>query len=132
MAQAPDRLEGVWEAERYEIRSGPVHSLVGRIFFADGQWTVLFLVVGDDGLPHRGSGEGGGYTLRGDSLVFDHQFNFSTGEAMAGLPASPLQMIARSAADAPREPSRIELNGDRLTIFFPSGNAMTFRRIRRR
>ena len=46
----------------------------------------------------------------------------TTGEAMAGLPVSPLQRIARTAADAPREPSRIELNGDRLTIFFPSNS----------
>jgi len=129
-AQENDRtLEGVWAAERYVLRDGPTHQVTGRIFFTQTEWTVLFFVVDEDGEPRRGSGEGGSYTLQGNRLVFSHLFNLSTGEAMAGLPASPLRMESRAALEAQTEPSTIEVSGDRLTIAFPSGNAMVFRRL---
>ncbi len=122
-------LEGVWSAERYVMRAGPTHEVAGRIFFAEGEWTVLFFVMGDDGEPHRGSAEGGTYTLRGEELVFSHLFHLSQGEEMPGLAHSPLRMTVSPAAEAATEPSTIEVLGDRLTIFFPSGNSLVFRRM---
>ncbi len=124
----PRSIEGARHADAYVLASGERHAVVGHIFFASGQWTVLFFVTDGDGEPRRGSGEGGSYTLEGDRLVFTHLFNLSVGEAMAGLPESPLRMVARAAAGAPTEETTARIEGDRLTLDFPSGNSMTFSR----
>lgn len=119
-------IVGGWEAIEYELASGPRHSIRGRIFFTSDEWQVLFFVMqGDE--PLRGSGEGGRYSLEGEELTFEHLFHFSVGDALEGLPASPLTMTARDG-EGPLEPSRIELKGDALTLHFPSGNSMSFRR----
>ena len=100
----------------------------GRIFFAERDWQVLFFVIDEGGEVRRGSAEGGTYTLDGDQLVFSHLFNLSVGDEMVGLPAAELRMISRSPEGAPLEPTDIRIDGDLLTLFFPSGNRMTFRR----
>lgn len=129
-AQTPEGnpLVGAWDTERYQLASGPLHVVRGRIFFTERDWTVLFFVVDGDGEPQRGSAEGGTYTLEGDRLVFTHQFNLSAGGAMDGLPEQALQMILRDESGQVLEPATIQVNGQRLTIHFPSGNAMTFRK----
>ncbi len=123
------RLDGVWAAERYAMRDGTTHRVTGRIFFSGTEWTVLFFVMDQQGNPKRGSGEGGTFTLHGNDLVFSHLFHLSAGDEMDGLPATPLRMETHSAAQAQTEPSTIELNRNRLTIFFPSGNRMEFSRM---
>lgn len=123
---SPD-IRGAWAAESYHLADGPVHPVAGRIFFDDGDWQVLFFVMDAEGAVHRGSGEGGGYVLRGDSLILTHLFNLSVGDALEGLLESELRMSVRDEADAPEEPTRVERAGDLLTLFFPSGNRMTFR-----
>jgi hypothetical protein len=123
---APD-IRGAWAAEAYRLADGPTHPVAGRIFFDKRDWQVLFFVLDADGSVHRGSGEGGGYVLQGDSLVLTHLFNLSVGDAMEGLPESELRMTVRGEADAPVEPTRVARAGDVLTLFFPSGNRMTFR-----
>ncbi len=124
--RADDDIRGAWAPEVYVLADGTRHTVHGRIFFTDSEWQVLFFVMeGDD--PRRGSGEGGTYTLDGDHLVFTHLFNLSAGEAMAGLPESPLRMEVRQGGGA-AEPTRIEIDGDRLILHFPSGNSMAFRR----
>ncbi len=132
-AQSPPResgtetdVTGAWEPLSYSLRDGPRHSVRGRIFFTDSEWLVLFFVMeGDE--PRRGSGEGGGYTLEGDRLVFTHLFHLSAGREMSGLPESPLRMEARKG-EGPAEPTRVEVAGDRMVLYFPSGNSMEFRR----
>jgi hypothetical protein len=124
---APD-VEGAWAAERYFMADGGDHEVQGRIFFTDRDWQVLFFVIDEEGMTRRGSGEGGTYTLDGRQLVFTHLFNLSAGEAMLGLPAAELQMVARQPEDAPVEPTQIDVEGDLLTFHFPSGNRLTFRR----
>jgi hypothetical protein len=124
---APD-IRGAWAAESYQLADGPTHPVAGRIFFDEHDWQVLFFVLDSAGAVHRGSGEGGGYELRGDSLVLTHLFNLSAGDAMGGLPESELRMNVHGEADAPEEPTRVERTGELLTLFFPSGNHMTFRR----
>ena len=119
-------IEGGWEAVDYVLASGPVHPVRGRIVFTRDEWLVLFFVM-ERNEPRRGSGEGGRYTLDGDRLIFEHLFHLSAGEEMEGLPASPLELTAREG-DGPLEPTRVERDGDRLTLHFPSGNAMRFRR----
>ena len=121
-----EALEGAWSANRYHLASGATHEVRGRIFFTDRDWQVLFFVVDESGAVQRGSGEGGTYTLDGAGLVFTHLFNLSVGEEMPGLPAAPLRMTARSPDGAPTEPTRIDVDGNRLTLHFPSGNRMTF------
>ena len=121
-------LHGAWQPERYLIKDGGELAVTGQIFFAERAWTVLFFVLDDEGQPTRGSGEGGTYTLRGDSLTFTHLYHLSAGEAADGLTESALRMEIHDAADAATEPCTIALDGDNLKIFFPSGNAMTFRR----
>ena len=127
-AESPD-IRGSWKPESYRLESGPVHEVTGLIAFTEKDWSVLFFIVTDEG-PRRGSGEGGTYTLDGDKLTFRHLYNLSGGHAVDGFEASDLSMKVRppDAVDAPAEPCTITIEEDLLTIFFPSGNQMTFRR----
>lgn len=122
-------IRGAWKPETYRLKSGPVHEVTGLISFTEKDWSVLFFIVTDEG-PRRGSGEGGTYTLDGDKLTFRHLYNLSGGHAVEGFEASELSMRVRPAdtEDAPAEPCTITIEDDLLTIFFPSGNQMTFRR----
>ncbi len=126
--ESPD-VRGSWKPETYRLKSGPVHEVTGLITFTEKDWSVLFFIVTDEG-PRRGSGEGGTYTLDGDKLTFRHLYNLSGGHAVDGFEASDLSMKVRpkDAEDAPAEPCTISIEDDLLTIFFPSGNQMIFRR----
>ena len=128
-AAGPLDIRGAWKPETYRLKSGPVHEVTGLISFTEKDWSVLFFIVTDEG-PRRGSGEGGTYTLEGDKLTFRHLYNLSGGHAVDGFEASELSMRVRppDAEDAPAEPCTITIEDDLLTIFFPSGNQMTFRR----
>jgi len=128
--EAPERsgIEGAWTAQRYLLAGGADHEVRGRIFFAEQDWQVLFFVMDEEGVARRGSAEGGGYALEGDRLLFTHEFNLSGGHAMEGLPAADFSMTVRDEEGALLEPTTIELDGDALTLRFPSGNRMTFRR----
>lgn len=99
----------------------------GLIFFTEKDWTVLFFVT-VDGEPRRGSGEGGVYALDDNRLVFTHLYHLSAGQAVGSLSESPFRMQVKDLRSAVTEPCEVELSGDRLTIRFPSGNWMTFRR----
>lgn len=127
-AQSPPDIQGAWAAERYLMAQGGEHPVEGRIFFSAEDWQVLFFVIDSDGEVRRGSGEGGTYTLDADGLVFTHLFNLSVGEEMRGLPAAELQMVSRDVEDAPIEPTTIEVSRDLLTMYFPSGNRLIFRK----
>lgn len=127
-AQTGDALEGAWTAERYHLADGPIHPVRGQIFFVEGSWQVLFFVMDGDGVPRRGSGEGGTYERTADGVVFRHLFHLSAGNALPGLEAAPLRMTVRDPDEAALEPTRIDVEGAVLTLHFPSGNRMTFRR----
>ncbi len=103
-----------------------MHPVRGRIFFTQDEWQVLFFVMDGDE-PRRGSGEGGRYTFDGETLTFEHLFHFSVGGEMEGLPAAALEMTVRTS-DGPREPTRVGMSEGALTLHFPSGNLMAFRR----
>jgi hypothetical protein len=121
-------IQGAWRTEKYNLKEGGRHEVEGLIFFAEKDWTVLFFVMGDDGEAKRGSGEGGSYTLEGEKLVFKHLYHLSAGEAVGSFTESPLKMFVKEASDAVTEPCRVELDGDSMTIYFPSGNNIEFRR----
>jgi len=128
--QAPDDpsdpLEGAWKPTAYDLKSGESHSIDGSIFFQDGRWLVLFYVLDPDGNPVRGSAEGGAYSTLGDRLSLSHLSNLSSGEALPGLEASALRMVLRREGEGTPEECGYRIEGDRLTIDFPSGNAMQF------
>jgi hypothetical protein len=127
-AQSNEDVRGAWTAKRYILADGPDHNVQGQIFFAERDWQVLFFVMDETGTARRGSGEGGTYERTSDGVVFRHLFHLSVGDAMPGLAEAPLRMVARGAEDAPLEPTRVDVEGDVLTLFFPSGNRMTFLR----
>ncbi len=127
-AQANDDTRGAWHADTYLLEGGTEHVVEGLIFFTGSDWTVLFFVTDEEGEPQRGSAEGGRYTLDGSRLVFTHQYNLSFGNPVPGLPVAPPTLRIADGAEAATEPCRMELQGDRLTLHFPSGNSMTFRR----
>jgi len=129
-AQTAEELRGAWAADRYLMAEGGEHEVQGRIFFAEKDWQVLFFVVDANGEVRRGSGEGGTYDFVDGKLVFTHLLNLSVGDEMRGLPAAELRMVSRAEEGAPREPTDIRIDGDVLTLHFPSGNRMTFRRSR--
>jgi hypothetical protein len=121
-------VQGAWDAQRYILADGTEHRVAGRIFFTGNDWTVLFFVM-DGTDAKRGSGEGGSFSTSGDQLVFTHRYPLSAGDAMPGLAASELRMVARGPDDdAPQEPCTVSRDGDRLRLDFPSGNVMTFTR----
>lgn len=125
-AQGTD-LDGAWRADRYELNSGVSHALAGHIMFVDGEWNVLFYVLDGTGEPVRMSAEGGTFTRSGETLVFTHLYFAAQGEAVEGLEASPFEMRV-NRGDPVVEPSTATVEGDMLTLFFPSGNRMTFQR----
>lgn len=119
LARTP--VEGAWHPEIYTLKDGTVREVTGLIFFTDRDWTVLFFIRNEGGGLERGSGEGGTYSLEGDRLVFTHLYHLSGG-------STPLKLSEKSPEEAEREDCRIELAGEVLTIHFPSGNQMKFRR----
>lgn len=119
-------VRGAWKIESYELKDGGAPRVRGTIVFGEQDWVVLFFVVDAEGKPLRGSGEGGSYNLEGDRLLFTHMYLlFSGGAPVDGLPQSPPEMKLDSRHE---EECRIELKGERLTIFFPSGNRLRFTR----
>lgn len=126
-AAAAAEIEGSWSAELYVLEDGTELPVEGLIFFTERDWTVLFFVSAD-GEVRRGSGEGGTYELAGDALTFRHFYHLSAGEAVASLPEAPLRMSVREPEAAAEEPCRVEIGDARMTLFFPSGNRMSFSR----
>lgn len=126
-ASAPD-IRGGWQAETYTLKSGERHALKGQIVFTASDWSVTFLIAPEGQTPQRASAEGGTYTLEGTKLGLRHFYNFSTGGALPGLPVSPLRMTVNEPAEAPLEPCIVAVDGQRLTLAFPSGNQMSFLR----
>ncbi|MBM3263214.1 MAG: hypothetical protein FJY97_07270 [candidate division Zixibacteria bacterium] len=124
MAQTLD-IRGAWKPETYRMKDGTVHIVTGLITFTEKDWSVLFFIITAEG-PQRASGEGGTYGLTGDRLTFRHLYHF------AGEKGDPTKLIMTArdpkTSDAPDEPCTIEIQSDLLTIHFPSGNRMTFRR----
>ncbi len=121
-----NNLEGAWSTQMYTLKDGGQHVVKGHIFFTEKDWTVLFFVMDDKDKPQRGSAEGGTYMLIDDSLEFKHLYNLSASNAIGDLAQSPLRMEIRSASEASNEKCKIKIIQDQLTIFFPSGNSMTF------
>jgi hypothetical protein len=126
MPEGQPEIRGAWEPETYLLQDGTRHAVRGRIVFTESDWLVLFFILDGDE-PRRGSGEGGTYTLEGDRLALTHLFNLSGGEAMASFPETPLRIEARQT-DGILEVTRVTVEGDRLTLYFPSGNSIEFRR----
>jgi hypothetical protein len=127
VAALDPRVAGAWRTERYILRDGSQHPLDGLIFFTEKDWTVLFFVLDGEKEPQRGSGEGGTYTLDGEHLTFTHVYHLSAGKQLGSLAASPLRMEI-DHLDPSTEPCRVEIEGERMVIFFPSGNKIDFRR----
>ena len=88
----------------------------------------LEVVKADDGEPHRGVGAGGPYSLDGNELTLTRDYVVIGGEALGELEEIPLRFTIPGANASAVEECRIERDGERLTIVFPSGNRMGFRR----
>ncbi len=121
------QIQGAWHPERYQLSDGTTHTVDGLFFFTDSDWSVLFFVTDPDGEPRRASAEGGSYTHRNNRVVLTHEYNFSYGEEAPGLAASTLSLRILGAAAA-TELCTVEWDADFMTLSFPSGNSMTFRR----
>ena len=131
VAQAADStdIRGAWRPEEYRLHEGMVHKVTGLIFFSEKDWSVLFFIITELG-PQKASAEGGTYQLEGNRLVFKHLYNFSGSKEPSATKHSEQTMVVRnpSVSEIPSEACTIELKNDLLTIHFPSGNLMTFRR----
>ena len=127
MAQDAD-VQGAWRADTYVMANGAEHRAEGRIFFTESDWQVLFFTLDEEGVVTRASAEGGTYTLEGDALTFVHLHNLSVGDAIDGREAAPLRKTYYSPEEAPVEPTTAIVEGDRLTLAFPSGNRLLFSR----
>ena len=125
-AAGPD-LRGGWHAELYALMTGERHPVKGMIVFTASEWNLTVFVTPDGKAPQRAAAEGGTYTLDGTTLALRHLYRFSAGSALPGLPESPMRMEV-DRTEAPLEPITVTVEVERLTLSFPSGNSMTFRR----
>jgi hypothetical protein len=121
-------IRGAWKPKTYLLKDRSQHPVDGLIFFTETDWAVLFFVLDENDTPQKGSGEAGTYTLNKNQLVFTHNYHLSGGNPVGNLSASPLKMEIKNAAEASTENCTIEFNQNNLTIYFPSGNSMTFQR----
>ena len=144
--QPADSVLGQWRPREYRLRDGGALPVDGRISFhrpgaaaaagaagdESGEWFVLFFVTDGEGEPLRGSAEGGQFRRDGDSLLLTHAYHLSGGGAVGPLAEAPLSLALRGEAEAAeghREPCRVEVSGERMILFFPSGNSMAFDRV---
>jgi hypothetical protein len=119
-------LIGGWKADTYFLKDGSNYPLVGQILFTEKTWSVLFIVM-KDGKSQRGSGEGGEYTVEGNHVTFIHHFMISTAAPeIPGLKEQPMRALEWDKANV--EVSTFEVAGDRMTLFMPSGNRLTWTR----
>jgi hypothetical protein len=125
--EQPD-IRGTWHTETYLLKDGTKRVVKGHIFFAAREWTVLFFIVDEANQPASGSAEGGTYSQTGDEILLRHVYHMSSAKAVAGPGASPFRLQVHDVTRAPEELCRVEVNGDVLTLRFPSGNAMLCRR----
>ena len=119
---AAQSIEGAWRPVQYHLESGESRDVDGQILFTEDHWSVLFFVL-DEGQPGRGSAEAGTYEIDGDRLTFFHTLR------LADIDRGSESALVREIKEPTREPTRFEMPGDRLTIHFPSGNRMVFRRL---
>jgi hypothetical protein len=126
-AQGND-VRGAWKADTYVLKDGATHHVEGLMIFSETDWTVVYFVKDDDGQPQRGAGEGGPYTLDGDKLVLTRDYLVIAGNEIGELREIPLRFDIPAVTDPVIEPCRIEFGEGRITIEFPSGNRMGFRR----
>ena len=126
-AQTND-VRGAWRADTYVLKSGEVHHVEGLMLFSENDWGVVYFVNDDEGQPQRGAGEGGPYTLDGDELVLTRDYLVIAGNKIGELREIPLRFDIPAVTDPVIEPCLIEFGDDRITIQFPSGNRMGFRR----
>ena len=117
-------LKGTWRPEKYVIKNSEELSVTGQIFFSDKNWQVLFFVLNENGDPVRASAEGGDYLLEQENLTFYHLYNYSVDDRNA---SSRLKVFNQE--NKQEELCRIKLVGEDLTIYFPSGNSMIFKKI---
>ena len=121
-------VKGAWRADSYVLKNGEVHNVEGLMIFSESEWSVTYFVNDDEGKPQRGAGEGGPYTLDGDELVLTREYLVIASNPIKSLPEIPLRFDVPEVKAPVVERCRIELEGDRLIIEFPSGNKMGFRR----
>ncbi len=121
-------LRGAWQVDSYVLADGSEHRVDGLMLFSETDWVVVYFVKDDDGQPRRGAGEGGPYTLDGDRLVLMRDYLTIAGEEIGTLPEIPLRFDIPGVTDQVVEDCRLEVGDGRITIQFPSGNRMGFRR----
>jgi hypothetical protein len=119
-------IQGAWHPEQYTLQNGITHEVDGLIVFTESDWNVLFFVT-ENGEPRRASAEGGSFFFRGNRLILTHDYNFAYGDEVRGLAATAPSFRILGAAAA-TEMCTVEMTEDAMTLFFPSGNTMTFRR----
>lgn len=126
-AQRPD-IRGAWQADSYVLKEGANHHVDGLMVFSERDWAVVYFVKDDQGKPQRGAGEGGRYMLDGNRLVLTREYLVIASGAIGSLPPIPLRFDAPGVKEPVVEDCRIEVAEGRITIQFPSGNRMGFRR----
>jgi hypothetical protein len=80
-------IRGGWQAELYTLKTGERHVVKGLIVFTATEWGVTFFVTPEGQAPHNRPQQVGPQR-NGTSLVLKHFYNFSSGSALPGLPAT--------------------------------------------
>jgi hypothetical protein len=109
-------LEGAWQTERYVVK-GRSHDIEGVLLLTGGRWATLYFVPTSAG--PWGSAEAGAYSVDGDRLTFHHELMLQGGGDRT-LNVNP------TAGHA--ETCDVQLEANRCTIRFPSGNSLHLRR----
>jgi len=111
-------IEGAWRMTSY-VRSQEAVSLNGVLLLTAGRGSTLYFFQqpGTDGT--WGSAESGRYKVKGDQLIFHHEFTFQGGGG---------KRLVIDLASTTVEVCRIVLTSEILETCFPSGNVIHCRR----
>jgi len=128
-ADEPD-LRGAWRVDKYILKNGEMLSPPGTIIFTEKEWLTVFIITDEDKNLQSGNTEGGTYSVNGNQLVFKFLYNIYAGQKevkVLGKPAG-INMKVMDAANASSEECTFKIEGEVLTIYFPSGNRFTYNR----
>ncbi len=120
-AEANDaRLRGVWKTLVYVV-GGEEHPMNGLFIFTARHFAANAFFRMSGGAQDDSNANAGTYRTEGDRIVFTQQVQIHV------RPGDEEQPIVYGKDVV--EEARYEIEGDRLTVFFPSGNKYLCQRI---
>ena len=123
-------LRGAWQVDKYILKNAEILSPPGIIIFTEKDWLTVFFITDKEKNLQSCSTEGGTYSVDGNQLVFKFLYNSYAGKEEVKVLDKPagIKMKVSDSGHASSEKCTFKIEGDVLTIYFPSGNRFTYHR----